>query len=717
MKGLRRTTTEALSVVSADFELSPGSPLPLGPTVQRGGVNFAIVSETATSATLVLFLPGEDDPILEFPLDPVLNRTGHIWHALLEGLDAGIEYGYRFDRSPNEAPRYFRFDPSKILLDPYARATSRNWSWGAAKGERQLRSVVADSDFDWGFDKPLRTPLSDTIIYELHVRGFTQHPSSRVTSPGTFAGLVEKIPYLQELGVTAVELMPVCEFDEVEMGRRNPVSGAPLVNFWGYHPIAFFSPNAAYSAKSNGRAAALELKEMIRAFHRAGIEVILDVVFNHTGEGAPDGPVCSFRGIDNPLYYMVQSGSGSYLDYTGCGNTLNCSHPIVRQMVLDALRHWVSEYHVDGFRFDLASALSRDRDGKVLASPPLLERIVADPCLADVKLIAEAWDAAGLYQVGNFPAYGRWAEWNGKFRDDIRRFVKGDPGMVPALASRLTGSADLYQSSARQPFHSINFVTCHDGFTLQDLVAYQQKHNEENGEENRDGSSENLSWSCGTEGGTADPEIEKLRRRQVRNFASLLILSHGVPMILYGDETGRTQKGNNNAYCQDNDLTWMNWELSREQSDLLRFFKNLIQFRRSHPALRRECFESSAAKHPVEMHWHGRRVFQADWSPESRSLALHLKMGGDSQQEDNIFIIANAHWEGSHFELPQLEGRTWVRFLDTSVDPPHDICEVGREKQLEDVESYKVGARSVVVLVLGRQKPRGRNECLRYCET
>ena len=699
MKQNRQTATEALSVVSADFQLSPGSPLPFGSTVQRGGVNFAVVSETATSAALVLFLPGEDDPILEFPLDPVLNRTGNIWHALLEGLDPGIEYGYRFNRFPNEAPRYFRFDQSKILLDPYARATSRNWSWGSAKGNRQLHSVVADSNFDWGFDKPPRTPLADSIIYELHVRGFTQHPSSHAKSPGTFAGLAEKIPYLQDLGVTAVELMPVCEFDEIEKGRKNPVSGAPLLNVWGYHPIAFFAPNAAYSAKGDGRAAMLELKEMVRTFHRAGIEVILDVVFNHTGEGGPDDPTYNFRGIDNPLYYMLQFGSGAYLDYTGCGNTLNCSHPIVEQMVLDILRHWVSEYHIDGFRFDLASALSRGPGGKVLANPPLLERIVADPCLADVKLIAEAWDAAGLYQVGNFPAYGRWAEWNGKFRDDIRRFVKGDADMVHKLAARLTGSADLYQHSARKPYHSINFVTCHDGFTLRDLVSYQRKHNEENGEENRDGSSDNLSWNCGAEGATTDQEIEKLRHRQVRNIAALLLMAHGVPMILYGDEIGRTQSGNNNAYCQDNELAWMKWDVNHEQRDLLRFFKNLIQFRHSHPALRRDCFESLSKADQVEMTWHGRRLFQADWSPESRSLALHLRLGGGRAAEDNIFIIANAYWEGMHFELPVLDGRNWARFLDTALESPQDICEVGMERELQDPQSYSVGARSVVVLV------------------
>ena len=701
MNALEQAGNDALSVISEAFELSPGSPLPLGPTLVRGGVNFAVVSETATSATLVLFWPDREEPILEFPLDPVLNRTGHIWHALLDGLDPGIEYGFRFDRSPNSCPQYYRFDPSQVLLDPYARATNRHFSWGEKYGQRKWRSVVADAKFDWGFDKPLRTPLADTIIYELHVRGFTQHPSSGATQRGTYKGLMEKIPYLQDLGITAVELMPVCEFDESEVNRKNIATGEQLFNIWGYHPISFFAPTGAYSVQGDGRAAMSELKQLVRAFHSAGIEVILDVVFNHTGEGGRDGPMTSFRGIDNPMYYMVQSGSGSYLDYTGCGNTLNCSHPTVREMVLDVLRHWVSEYHIDGFRFDLASALGRGVNGEVLSNPPLLERIVTDPCLADVKLIAEAWDAGGLYQVGMFPAYGRWAEWNGKFRDDVRSFVKGDPGMVPRLAARLTGSADLYQTSARQPIHSINFVTCHDGFTMQDLVAYQQKHNEGNGEDNRDGCSDNMSWNCGAEGPTQDPEILKLRRRQVRNLATLLMVSHGVPMILYGDEVGRTQRGNNNSYCQDNDLTWMNWDNNPEQRALYRFFKNLIRFRRHHALLRRESFELDAENPHVEIYWHGTRLFQADWSAQSRALALHLKATPNRDAEQHIYIIANSYWEKLRFELPPLPGQRWCRCIDTSYEPPQDICEVGQEQRLADESSYLVGDRSVVVLVGG----------------
>lgn len=699
MTGLGETALAALSVVSSAFELCPGNPLPLGPTVQRGGVNFAAVSENATSATLVLFRPDDDDPVLEFPLDPILNRTGNIWHALLKGLDPGIEYGFRFDRLPNEAPQYYLFDSSQILLDPYARATNRKWGWGTAKGRRKLRSVVTDDSFGWGLDKPLRTPWADSVIYELHVRAFTQDSSAGVTHKGTYKGLIETIPYLQNLGVSAVELMPVCEFDEFQSDRRNPNSGVPLLNLWGYHPIAFFAPNAAYASTGDARTAVTELKETIRAFHSAGIEIILDVVFNHSAEGGPKDQTFSFRGIDNPMYYMVQSGSGAYLDYTGCGNTLNCSHPVVREMVLDVLRYWVSEYHVDGFRFDLASALGRGPNGEVLANPPLLERIVADPCLAEVKLIAEAWDAAGLYQVGNFPSYGRWAEWNGQFRDDIRRFVKGDPGMVPRLAARLTGSPDLYQSTMRRPYHSINFVTCHDGFTLRDLVSYQQKHNEENGEDNRDGASDNASWNCGVEGPTSDLEIARLRQRQMRNFAALLLISHGVPMILYGDEIGRTQNGNNNCYCQDNELTWMNWDPGQDGRDLLRFYRNLIHFRRRHALLRSDSYESQWQSPAVKVVWHGTRLLQPDWSSQSRSLALHFKLESLTGERDDVFVIANAYWEKLNFEIPQLEGGRWGRFVDTSCDPPADICEVGNEVALPDSRAYSAGPRSVVVLV------------------
>ena len=692
-------SSAVLSLISDSFQIHPGSPLPLGATVLRDGVRFAIVSQSATSATLVLFYPGADEPAMEFPLDPLLNRTGNIWHIFLEGLDPGVEYGFRFDRFPNELPQRFRFDRRRVLIDPYALATSRHWEWGRKDEKRSLRSVVVDSTFDWGLDRALNTPLASTVIYELHVRAFTQHPSSRVSHAGTFMGLIEKIPHLKELGVTAVELMPVCEFDETDADRTNPRTGESLLNMWGYHPLAFFSPNAAYSTDATGRSAVCELKEMVRAFHAAGIEVILDVVFNHTGEGNPTGPTISFRGIDNPMYYMLQPGSGSYLDFTGCGNTLNCSNSVVREMILDVLKHWVAEYHIDGFRFDLASALGRGPCGEVLSNPPILERIVSDPCLSDVKLIAEAWDAGGLYQVGNFPAYGRWAEWNGKYRDDVRRFVKGDPGMVPRLAARLTGSPDLYQENARQPFHSINFVTSHDGFSLADLVSFQDKHNDVNGESNRDGISENHSWNCGWEGPTDDLAILKLRSRQARNMAALLILSHGVPMLLYGDEVGRSQQGNNNAYCQDNESTWMNWNWTEEQRDLFRFFKNLIAFRRRHAVVRREQFASSSKERQLKMDWHGTHLFHADFSPDSHSLALHLHWAPAPAAPDHVFLIANSFWDDLRFELPELDGYLWSRFLDTALDPPRDICVPGQEQSLGAQRSYLAGPRSVIVLV------------------
>lgn len=691
--------SSALNVVTESFQLLPGNPQPLGSTVTRHGVNFAIVSRSATMATLVLFEPEILAPVIELPLNPGLHRTGDIWHAFLEGIDPGIEYGFRFDRRPNESEVIFPFDPNRIMLDPYARATSRHWKWGNRGDHRSLRCVVVEDDFDWELDKPLRIPLADTIIYELHVRGYTQHASSGAGQPGSFLGLVEKIPYLRELGVTAVELMPVCEFDEVDNQRTNPQTGEALLNFWGYHPLLFFAPMAAYSVCGRGRDAVNELKTAVKAFHAAGIEVILDVVFNHTGEGGQSAPPISFRGIDNPLYYMMRMDSGQYLDFSGCGNTINCSSSVVREMVLDVLKHWVSEYHIDGFRFDLASALGRGAGGEVLANPPLLERIVADPCLSDVKLIAEAWDAGGLYQVGNFPAYGRWAEWNGKFRDDLRRFVNGEPGMVPQLAARLAGSPDLYHGSSRRPFHSINFVTCHDGFTLRDLVSYEQKHNEANGENNRDGTNDHASWNCGTEGKTTDPNVLQLRQKQSRNIAALLLMAHGVPMILYGDEVGRSQLGNNNAYCQDNSLTWMNWNWGEEENQLLRYFRCLTAFRRKHPVLRRDHFENGSLSPRISMAWHGVKLFQPDWSPESRSLALHLRMDVDGVNHDEIFLIANAYWEHLQFELPDCTPWCWARFLDSSLDPPNEICRPGEEAALQKQQSYMVAPRSVVVLV------------------
>jgi isoamylase len=718
----RATSRGFLEVVGEDFEISRGSPLPLGNSLRRGGINFAVFSKHATSVSLVLFPPGEDDPVAEFPLDRRYNRTGHIWHALVRGLDPGIEYGYRVDRQPKDEPHIHRFDASEVLIDPYAKALSGGEAWGeitnlegglsSAVRFKRRRSLIVDGDFDWGFDQPLNIPLSETIIYELHVRGLTCHPSSEVTHPGTYAGLIEKIPYLKKLGITAVELLPVNEFEETDTNRRNPMTGGRLLNFWGYHSISFFAPKASYASSNKNGGQIKEFKAMIKAMHEAGIEVILDVVFNHTAEGDERGPTLCYRGLDNSIYYMTVPDSGAYYNYSGCGNTLNCNHPVVRDMILDSLRYWVTEMHVDGFRFDLASILGRGRDGTVLASPPLLERIAADPVLGNTKLIAEAWDAAGVYQVGTFPAWGRWAEWNGKFRDDIRRFVKSDPGMVSALANRMMGSPDIYQGSGRLPYHSINFVTCHDGFTMADLVSYNDKHNEVNGEEGRDGADDNFSWNCGWEGPSAvrdikgDPvssseEVDSIRRRQVRNFAAILLLSRGVPMILAGDEMGRTQLGNNNAYCQDNEISWMDWDLTRKNAGLLRFFKLLIKFRKNHPALRYGGFTEEEAMPGFPVTWHGAKPGNPDWSLASRSLAVQIseKTPGTPEITD-IYIAANAYWESLGLELPKLTGsRRWFRAMDTMLHSPQDISEQGKEPSLDDQNAYEIGPRTVVVLI------------------
>lgn len=671
-----------------------GAPTPFGALWTRDGINFAIFSRHATAVRLVLFLPGDHEPLAEFPLDPSWNRTGDVWHVFIRGLEREVEYGYRMTREPNREPQLYRFKADALLLDPYAKAVSGRSVWGAGYSP-DLRALLADDRFEWGYDQPLRVPLADTIVYELHVRGFTADPSAMVANPGTFLGLTEKIPYLRELGVTAVELMPVQEFDEREMDRLGP-DGKPLVNFWGYSTLGFFAPKASYASDPGGGGQIREFKEMVKRFHEAGIEVILDIVFNHTGEGDARGPTISFRGIDNSIYYIVDPLTGRYHNYSGCGNTMNCNHPVVRNFVLECLHYWVIEMHVDGFRFDLASILGRGRDGSVLANPPLLEQIAADPVLADTKLIAEAWDAAGVYQVGSFPAWSRWAEWNGKFRDDIRRFVRGDEGMVPALATRLLGSPDLYQNSQRHPYHSINFVTCHDGFTLADLVSYNEKHNEENGEENRDGSNDNCSWNCGAEGPTRDPAINQLRRRQMKNMATLLMLSGGVPMILAGDEFGRTQHGNNNPYCQDR-KSWIDWGLRERNSDLFRFFRLLIRFRRQHPSLRRRTFTESVEAGGARITWHGVKLNQPDSTHGSRSLAMQVTDLAPNH-ESHIYLIANAYWEPLTFELPVLAGARWALFVDTFREAPGDIRDLEAGPLLFVEGPYTAGPRSTVVL-------------------
>ncbi|WP_420264311.1 glycogen debranching protein GlgX [Candidatus Magnetominusculus dajiuhuensis] len=687
-----------------NIEIYRGTPAYFGATLVRDGVNFAVFSKHAEYVTLVIFKTGERDPEVEIILNPAYNKTGDVWHTFLRGINTSSRYCYRMGRKSKEDAEYHRFDDEVLLLDPYARATSGASQWGTVylrRGDENRnvninirRSIIVDNDFDWGYDQPLNIPLKDSIIYELHVRGFTQHPSSRVTKPGTYAGIVEKIPYLKELGVTAVELLPVSEFEEMDSDRMNPLNGRRLLNFWGYQPISFFAPKASYAYEGTNGGQVAEFKAMVKSFHEAGIEVILDVVFNHTAEGNERGPTFSFRGIDNSIYYIIDSVMGDYHNYSGCGNTVNCNHPVVRNMIVDCLRYWVMEMHIDGFRFDLASILGRGRDGSVLANPPVLERIAADPILANTKLIAEAWDAAGLYQVGSFPNWGRWAEWNGSFRDDVRRFVRGEDGLVPSLIQRLTGSPDLYEQGGREPYHSINFITSHDGFTLKDLVSYNRKHNRVNGEDSKDGSNDNESWNCGWEGQTDSWEINNLRMRQVKNFAAILLFSHGVPMILGGDEMGHTQQGNNNAYCQDNEISWVDWDLTKKNAGLVRFFRLFIKFRKRLPLLSPGSFKGDGTN---SITWHGVEIGKPDLEFHSRTLAM-LQSGGPRGHD--VYFIMNSYHEILRFELPPLPHyKKWYRVVDTNLEPPHDIEDTGGEVVLNEQRFYDVFARSVLVLI------------------
>ena len=656
--------------------------MPLGATLSVDGVNFSLYSRHATAVTLVLFRADEHDPIAEVPLDIRFNRTGDVWHVFVHGGPPGLEYGYRVDGPMGAA---YHFTPTRTLLNPYARAVSGDEAWGdrtvrraeppSLRAVRRARVVEADG-FDWGADEQPNTPLAETVIYELHVRGFTRDPSARVSAPGTYAGLVEKIPYLKALGVTAVELLPVMDFDEYDLPTSaNPITGERLLNLWGYQPLAFFAPKAGFARDGRRRAELAEFKSLVKAMHAAGIEVFLDMVFNHTGEGGIDRPPLSFRGLDNPTYYMLDPKTGAYLDYTGCGNTFNANHPVVRLLILDVLRYWVSEMRVDGFRFDLASVLARGQEGEVLAEPPLVARIAADPVLARTKLIAEAWDASGLYQVGSFPSFGRWAEWNGRFRDDVRQFVRGDAKCAPAMATRLSGSPDLYRKPNRSAHHSVNFVTCHDGFTLADLVTYERKHNDENGEASSDGSPVNFSWNCGIEGPDAPPDVLRLRRRQVRNYLTLLLLSQGVPMLLGGDELGRTQRGNNNAYCQDTAASWVDWSEADLDRGLARFTRLLIALRRSHAAFREPTFLDPLPDGRPRATWHGRRPFEPDWSEGSRLLVLQL--GGEGG--DDLLIAANMSADPVAVEMPSPPlPRAWAIVIDTAAESPDDFVDADR---------------------------------------
>ena len=689
----------------AGFRFRVGRPLPFGARRVPGGVNFAIYSSTATACTLVLFRQGEKKPMIEIPF-PEDFRTGDVWAMTVFGLDEeDLEYGFRL-AGPWDPQHGQRFDVTTILCDPYAHALGGRLRWRQLPDftdPYQHRARLAFEDFDWAGDHQLERPIQNVVIYEMHLRGFTAHPSAKSNAPGTYAGLIEKIPYLRELGVNCVELLPVFEFDEWENHRRSPDGGDVLLNYWGYSTVGFFAPKAGYAATGALGMQNDEFKNLVKRLHHEGIEVILDVVFNHTAEGDQRGPTISFRGIDNRTYYML-GPEGSYMNLSGTGNTLNCNHPVVRNLVLDCLRYWVATYHVDGFRFDLASILGRAQDGTPLANPPLLESLAFDPILSKTKLIAEAWDAAGLYQVGSFPAYGRWAEWNGKFRDDVRRFAKGDAGLTPAIAQRIMGSPDLY--AGRGPCASVNFITCHDGFTLRDLFSYDGKHNGDNGEDNRDGSDDNHSWNCGVEGPTGDAAVNRLRLQLSKNALAILLLARGVPMLLMGDEVGRTQRGNNNAYCQDNPISWFDWSLTQSNGELFRFVRSLLAFRHKHPVLRSNTFPKLAdmvgSGHP-DLGFHGTQPDQPDFSQASRTLAYRLCGQHASQPDDDIYVAMNMYWEALPFTLPPAGGALqWRVAVNTSMPAGQDIFDE-QLPALADQTQITVGGRSLVVLVAASQ--------------
>jgi len=665
-------------------------------------VNFSLFSANATGVELLLFSACDAlDPFQTIRFDPYVNKTFHFWHAFVRGLKPGVHYAYRVDGPFDFAGQ--RFNRNKVLIDPYAHGNS-HFLWDRASCctpednvRTSSRSVVIDaSGYDWEGDKPLNRPMEDCIIYEAHVRGFTQSPTSGVRHAGTFAGLIERIPFLKDLGITAVELLPIFDFDET--GVLRVVDGKPVRNYWGYSTIGFFAPQSSYCVDPESGGHLREFRDLVKAMHKAGIEVILDVVFNHTDEGNHQGPTYSFRGIDNRSYYLlVPWALQYYMDFSGCGNTFNCSRPIAQKLIVECLEYWVREAHVDGFRFDEGSILSRGEDGMPADNPPLVWLIELDENLADTKLIAEAWDAAGLYQIGHFPG-DRWSEWNGRYRDDVRRFVKSDPGLVGAIASRLGGSADIYQRRGGSPLSSVNFVTCHDGFTLNDLVSFNQKHNEANGEGNSDGTNDNLSWNCGAEGDSDNPNIELLRNRQIRNFAAILLLSRGVPMFAAGDEIRRTQKGNNNAYCQDNEISWFDWTLVNKNAQLLRFWRNMIRFRKMHPALRRaEFFDGSVNERGLkDVSWHGTKLNHPGWDDTS-ARALAMTLAGFNGDPD-LHVMLNMFWEGLIFELPVVPGGHWCLAVNTAQPSPHDISEPGSEPALPG-NTHRVEARSVVVLV------------------
>ncbi len=701
-----------LHTVSDTDDVQPGSPLPLGVELTHGGANFAVFSRHAARVWLELYDDEDEvDPIRTIELTAPHHRTGDIWHVWMRDIGAGQRYAYRV-AGPYEPAAGHRFDARRLLIDPFATAISnRPWrfedvltpevpqqSFATAKSNAAVmpKSIIAHDHFRWHGDLP-PVPWTDTIIYETHVRGATVHPSSGANHPGTYRGLIEKLPYFVDLGITALELMPVQEFNETTILRHNPLTGAPLSNYWGYDPVGFIAPEGSYCSLGREGHQMQEFLELVDAYHRAGIEIIVDLVLNHTAEGNAGGPTFSLRGFDNSIYYMLDQNDRSvYRDYTGTGNTLNANHPVVRGFILNVLRTWVTYMRIDGVRFDLASVLGRDRYGNLLASPPLLEAIAEDPILREIKIIAEAWDAGGAYQVGSF-SERRWAEWNGRYRDDVRRFWRGDDGMLGVFASRICGSEDIYRGSGKGPQNSINFITSHDGFTLNDLVSYARKHNEANGEQNRDGMDENFSANYGVEGPTDDPRIEDVRRRQIKNMLLTLFISRGVPMLLGGDEFRRTQQGNNNAYCQDNEISWVDWRLRERHAEIHRFTRGMIAFRRDHPVLRRDTFYT-----PADVRWTNPAGGTPDWADRlAKCLGCHV-YGRDLGPD--LFMIFNAATEPVTFVLPGLtDGQRWHRAVDTALRAPDDLAAPGRESRV-DFSRYTLDGRSCAILLSRRPR-------------
>ena len=707
----QRELRDCISEVSALVDVRAGSPKPLGTQEIGGGVNFAIFSRYARHVRLEFFdYPEDAAPGCAIDFDSARNRTGDVWHIWVKGINSGQLYAYRVD-GPYEPNKGHRFNFKKLLLDPLATANSHPppWDFASAVGydpssqgkdltpskldnaKTMPKCVFVNDHFDWAGDQPPRQLWSKTVIYETHVRGFTIHPNSGVDHPGTYRGVIERIPYLKTLGVTAVELMPVQEFNETSVTRQNPQTNERLKNYWGYDSVAYFAPKASYSSSGGLGQQKLEFKEMVRALHKAGIEVILDVVFNHTAEGNELGPTLCFRGMDNAIFYSLADDKRHYKDYAGTGNTVNANHPVVRDHILAALRYWTVEMHVDGYRFDEASVLDRDSAGKLLAKAPLLERIAEDPVFSEVKIIAEAWDAGGAYEVGHFSAR-RWASWNGHYRDEVRCFWRGDDGMLGLFAQRICGSADIYSASSKGPGSSINFVTCHDGFTLNDLVSYNDKHNEANGENSQDGINANYSRNYGAEGGTKDAGIESVRKRQIKNFLLTLFVSRGVPMLLRGDEFRRTQGGNNNAYCQDNETSWIDWTDLEKHQEIYLFAQGIISFRRAHPVLSKEQFYKD-----TEIHWFGPQGGLPTWADPKRK-NFGCLMHEDGQRA--LCLLCNACAEAVDFRLPPISSEVqWHLAIDTYSATPHDLFAPGTEPLLQFPQSYLLRARSSAILL------------------